>query len=166
MSNIKTLFVLRHGKSSWDDSEKSDFDRSLVARGITDTIIMAKSGHDELSQIESIISSPACRAVHSAVTFCRAIGLPVNKISLNADLYETTAHVVLDVVRGFDNSINSVLLVGHNPTFTNFVNIFLLQPIDNLPTAGLVCIRFRAERWCEVLKSNLLTSWIDSPKNH
>lgn len=165
MSATKTLFVLRHAKSAWDDVNKSDFDRPLTFKGISDAAKLAGKQQNELKGIELVISSSANRTAHTATIFCSTAGVPLERIVLNNSFYETTVIEVLHIVRTISNDIKCAMLVGHNPTFTSLVNQFLSQSIDNLPTSGLVRLDFNAESWSEIQKGNLQSSWIDFPKN-
>ncbi len=166
MSSTKTLFVLRHAKSSWDDYEKSDFDRPLTSRGLKDISKLALARENELREIEVIVSSPANRAIHTTITLCGAVNLPYSVILLNSNLYETTEQVVKSIVSGLPVEKSCVMIVGHNPTFTYFVNEFIPQPIENLPTGGLVRLDFSVANWADLHRDNLLRSWIDYPKNY
>ncbi|MDX9846413.1 MAG: histidine phosphatase family protein [Tenuifilaceae bacterium] len=166
MSSIKTLFVLRHAKSSWDDYEESDFDRPLTSRGLKDISKLALARENELREVGIIVSSPANRAVHTTITLCGAANIPLSVISLNGHLYETTEQVVKSIVSGLPVEKNCALIVGHNPTFTYFVNEFLPEPIENLPTGALVRLDFTAENWSGLHRDNLLRSWFDYPKNY
>jgi phosphohistidine phosphatase len=166
MSTTKTLFVLRHAKSAWDDVNKSDFDRPLTFKGISDATKLAGHLKNELKEIELVISSSANRAAHTATIFCSTVGVPLDSIVLNNSFYETSVSEVLHIVRTISNDIKCAMLVGHNPTFTSLVNQFLPQSIDNLPTSGLVRLDFNIESWSEIRKENLQSSWVDFPKNH
>lgn len=166
MSSIKTLFVLRHAKSSWDDYEKSDFDRPLTSRGINDISKLALARENELREIEVIVSSPANRAVHTTITLCGVAKLPLSIITLNDHLYETTEQVVNKIVNNLPADKSCAMIVGHNPTFTYFVNGFISQQIENLPTGGLVRLDFSATSWRDLHRNNLQSSWFDFPKNY
>ncbi len=166
MVSSKTLFVLRHAKSSWDETEKRDFDRPLKARGIDDALNLANSIRKELVDIDVIISSPANRAIHTAILICQAVGLPLDIIQLNEKLYETYEEEVERIVKSLPNHVNTAMIVGHNPTFTYFANKFIPSPIDNIPTSGIVQLQFDITSWSDISRNKLKSSFFDFPKNH
>jgi phosphohistidine phosphatase len=164
MNSSKTLFVLRHAKSCWEEFGTSDFDRPLKAKGILDTQNLAKTFKDDFLKIEVVVSSPANRAIHTAILICKTIGLPLDRIKLNEILYETSETVVDSIVRGLPNELNVAMIVGHNPTFTNFANNFLTKPIDNLPTTGLVKLQFSSKVWSAISRNNVVSEYVECPK--
>lgn len=166
MSVNKTLFILRHAKSSWDDFSMSDFDRPLTKRGISDANLLASCLKDELSCIELVVSSSAARAAHTANIFCDTVRIPHDKLVLKKNIYESSVGELMRVVAALPPELHCVMLVGHNPTFTSFVNEFLSQGIANLPTAGLVRLDFDVDSWSNISKKRLRASWFDFPKNH
>ncbi len=166
MSVSKTLFVLRHAKSSWADVGQSDYDRPLAPRGIADATKLATLLKDELIGIQLVVASSANRAAHTATIFCSIVGIPPENIVLNKNLYESTLGEMMRLVSALPADIHCAMLVGHNPTFTSFVNMFLPREIDNLPTAGLVRLDFKVDSWSHFGEKKLTSSWVDYPKNH
>lgn len=162
----KTLFVLRHAKSSWDETDKRDFDRPLKARGIEDAHNLANALKHELSSIDIVVSSPANRAIHTSIIICQTAGLPLEIIQLNEQLYDTNEDEVERIVRSFSDDISTAIIVGHNPTFTYFANRFMSKSIDNIPTSGIVKLEFEVDSWNDISRNNLKTSFFDFPKNH
>jgi phosphohistidine phosphatase len=165
MSGKKTLFVLRHSKSSWDDIDKSDFDRPLQNSGIKDARKLSNALKNELRCIDKIVTSPANRAIHTAILLCEGSELPLNLLSANRDLYESSLSIVKRIVSELPNEKNCILIVGHNPTFTDFVNRYLTEPIDNLPTTGLVKLVFDTNTWEEMVLTKPIESQIYFPKS-
>ncbi len=162
---MKTLYILRHAKSSWDEPEKSDFDRSLKMRGINDVKLLAKKVKGDTDGIDLIISSPANRAIHTAILFAQAVGFPMDKLLIKENLYETTELEVQKLVKSLPDNLNKVMIVGHNPTSTHFTNLFLKETIFNIPTSGLVGLTFSVDKWVDIERGNLCASFFDFPKN-
>jgi phosphohistidine phosphatase len=166
MNSSKTLFVLRHAKSSWDETDKRDIDRPLNSRGINNAHNLANALRDELIIIDAVVSSPANRAIHTSIIFCQVAELPLEIIQLNEKLYDTNEDEVERIVRAFSDDINSVMIVGHNPAFTYFANRYALKSIKNIPTSGIVKLEFEVNSWNDISRSNVKSSSFDFPKNH
>ena len=166
MSKTKTLYVLRHAKSSWDEMDKNDFDRALKSRGIDDARKLAHIHRNELSDVDIVVSSPANRAIHTAILFCQTIGLPMQIIHINENIYESYEDEIERIVRAFPDEVSKAIIVGHNPTFTYFANRFLPNSIENIPTSGIVKLEFSAKSWENIAKNNLVSHFFDYPKNY
>lgn len=166
MDSSKTLFVLRHAKSDWGEEDLRDFDRPLKTRGIVDARNIAHSLRNELRSVEMVLSSPANRAIHTAILFCQTIGLPVDLIKIKDNLYETTEGEVDKIVKSLPEDICTAMVVSHNPTLTYFANMYFPYPIDNIPTSGIVKLEFGVNSWSKISRDNLVSSFFDFPKNH
>ena len=160
----KELFVLRHAKSSWDEPNVDDVDRGLTSRGITDAYSIANRQKKLLKEVDLILTSRANRATHTATIFADIIGYPFDKIKLSSNLYEISETQLITIVKGLPDELARVLIVGHNPTFTYFVNKYLKSPIDNIPTAGIVGLSFHAISWKDISRDNLQSSFFEYPK--
>jgi phosphohistidine phosphatase len=161
----KNLIIVRHGKSSWDYSNVDDIDRPLKERGINDAHLMASRIKGEINDIDLILSSSADRALHTANIFARELKVPSFKIRILEDIYFADESELLQMVKSINNEINTVLLFGHNPTFTIFANYFVKSPLDNLPTSGVVLLSFDIEEWKDLDKSKVISRKVDYPKN-
>ena len=165
MAEEKTLFIVRHGKSTWDYPAVSDIDRPLKDRGIKDAYDMA----DRILKIgimpDVIISSPAVRALHTAIIFSRVLQLPPDEIIINQDLYLAEYDEILSVITATDNSRKSLMIFGHNPGFTELANHLSGLNIDNVPTTGLVQLTFTTESWKGISRKCLSSEFFDSPHN-
>ena len=161
----KSLYIVRHGKSTWDYNSASDIDRPLKERGIKDAYHMSERLLKNNQVPELIISSTAVRAMHTATIFARTFELDTSKIQLNNNLYLASTRSVLDIVESINDQINSVMIFGHNPTFTDLANIFLKDKIDNMPTTGLAKIIFNSKTWTNIRNQEPIESFFDYPKN-
>ncbi len=165
MKGEKILFIVRHGKSSWEQVGVSDIDRPLKERGVKDAYEMANRVLKKGFHPDSIISSPALRALHTAIIFSRVLDYPVNEIIINQDMYLSEADRIFSIVSETDNSIGSLMIFGHNPGLTELVNYLSELDIDNLPTAGLVMLRFKSDNWKGISKNCQVLEYIDFPHN-
>ncbi len=141
--------MVRHGKSSWD-YDVNDKDRPLLERGIRDGHLVAGSFRESQTTVDAIFSSPANRALHTCVIFLRKLKFPYGKFELSNELYEFSGQGVMQFVRGLDDSLDTVMIFGHNYAFTNVVNSWGDKAIDNVPTTGLVHLKFATDSWASV----------------
>jgi phosphohistidine phosphatase len=145
--SLKTLFIVRHAKSSWTEMDVRDFDRKLDLRGHNDAPRMAKMLKSEGFLPDLMVSSPAMRAKTTANYFATEFGFDPQNFDFQQDIYEAREIDILNVVRDLPNTAKVVLLFGHNPSLTYFTNRYNENPIDNLPTCGIIRIDLNVEDW-------------------
>ena len=144
---MKKIFVVRHAKSSWKTGQ-SDFDRPLNPRGLVDAPRMANLLKMKGVKPEILITSSAVRAKTTAAFFAEALNIPVEGQWETKELYHAAMLEVLDLVCSVPDEYNTIMLFGHNPGFTYFVNEFWGENwIDNLPTCGIVEIEGDVDSW-------------------
>ena len=101
-----------------------------------------------------IVSSPAKRALTTAQFFAATFELSGEKFVLEPAIYEAFPKDILKVISGLPDESRTVMLFGHNPTFTEVANMFTDDFIDNLPTCGVIRIESKAESWKELYEEN------------
>ncbi|GJM13439.1 MAG: phosphohistidine phosphatase SixA [Pseudohongiella sp.] len=161
---MKTLYLLRHAKSSWDDPDLKDFERPLAERGIRDLPVIAKRFLDRAGRVDSMICSPAVRTKTTAQMFAKEIGFAGDEIGSNPELYFAGPNMFLKAASLVDDECESAMLVGHNPAITDFVNGMAGANIDNIPTCGLVQLSLPIDSWSEIKLSNAELVEFDYPK--
>ena len=161
---MKTLHIVRHGKSSWDYAGISDIDRPLILKGITNNYHMAERTFQKYGKVDLIYSSPANRAIHTAIIFAKLIRLNSSYIRIKDELYESSFGSIFNIIENTPSDINCLMIFGHNPEFTNLVNLFLPDNIDNLPTSGVVTLQFDLTDW-SIKKKLPSDTNVDFPKN-
>lgn len=161
---MKTLIVVRHAKSSWDDPDLSDFDRPLNERGERDAPRMAKRLKEKEITIDAVVTSPAVRAITTCRVFTKVLGFPGEQIQANKELYHAGDEMILSVVKGLNDQHDVAMIFGHNPGLTEFVNNLLEEDIDNVPTTGVVCCRLKVARWKDVKWGCGEMEFFDFPK--
>ena len=148
---MKRLTMLRHAKSSWKDLSLADADRPLTKRGKRNAPEMGERFARQYSDDDVVVvSSTARRARTTARLFAEAAGISKENIRSDDRVYQADAKGLLTIVRGFDDQWGHVVLVGHNPAFTDFINSATKHFIENLPTAGLAVLQYPVERWADV----------------
>jgi len=144
---MKTVYFIRHAKSSWSDSSLSDFDRPLNARGFRDAEFMSKVLEGKGVRADQLISSTANRAYTTATYFADTVGHGVEAIRKEEKIYEAFAETVLQIIAELDDELETVILFGHNPTFTSLSNWYSDDYIPNVPTCGIVKVEADVEHW-------------------
>ncbi len=142
---------MRHGKSTWDYAV-SDRDRPLKERGIQDAHMVAEALHKLNLKIDAAFSSPANRALHTAMIVLNDLNFPLHKVEISNDLYDFSGESVLQFIKELNNDLNSVFIFGHNHAFTEIANSLGSQFIENVPTAGFVQLSFDAKNWEAITK--------------
>mgnify|MGYP001075996040 CR=1 FL=1 len=146
---MKELILVRHGKSSWS-YDVEDADRPLKERGIRDAHRVAQHVASHIGEVDAVYSSPANRALHTCVILMRGLGLSPEKIRIRKELYDFSGGAVRTFVHGLEDSLQKVMVFGHNHALTHLVNDWGDRYVDNLPTAGLAHLAFEVDRWREV----------------
>jgi phosphohistidine phosphatase len=161
---MKMLYVIRHAKSSWNELGARDFDRKLNERGRKDAPEMAERLKRKGVIPNLIISSTAERAKSTALIFAQVLGYDTDTILWKDTLYEADIDTIYDVVRKIGEPYDTVLMFGHNPTWTYFVNGLADVRIDNIPTCGIAEISVSGA-WKDVKEGAAALVSFDFPKN-
>ena len=147
---MKTLIVIRHGKSSWDYPDLKDYHRPLKQRGVNNAFSIAGElvKHDVSPSL--FLSSPAVRALDTAIIIATNMAYPLDKIATESSIYEASLSNLLRVLSVIPDEHETVLFFGHNPGFTSLVNKLQNETIMNLPTCGTVGVELPIESWGEI----------------
>jgi len=162
---MKTLTLLRHAKSSWEDSGLTDRERPLNRRGERDAPRMGERIRELGIRPSLIVSSPANRAWTTAKIVAAEISYPAEFLQRERDLYLAGTRTIIDVVARQDPGFNSIMLVGHNPGLTEFANFMIPNLTANLPTAGIVSVLVHSDDWNLSRESRFELVKFDYPKN-
>lgn len=162
---MKTLYIVRHAKSSWADPGQSDFDRPLNDRGKKDAPRMGKRLKERGIVPDLLLSSPAKRALSTCRRISRQVGYDEEKIKTEKRLYHADSETLQDVIQNLNNKYNTVMVFGHNPGLTDYVNEVMHAGLANLPTCGIVAARFLTDTWKSAEASNCELLFIDFPKS-
>lgn len=163
---MKTLYIVRHAKSSWDNPELSDFERPLNERGKRDAPRMAKRLKEKDLHPDIVISSPAKRALSTARRICKVLGFSKDNIRTDRRLYHADDEMMLSVIREVPSKANKLVIFAHNPGLTDFVNSINDEDldIDNVPTCGVVAFSFNTENWSSIQWNSGKLLFFDYPK--
>ena len=161
---MKTLYLVRHAKSSWNYPDLRDDERPLLEKGIKRTKKVANFLLEQNVRVDCIKSSPAVRALETARIIAHALDFPLEEIQVEKQIYHANANSMYDQFYDLSDNISSVMMVGHNPTFTSFANYFLENKLDWLPTSGIVSISFETDAWNEIMSAARKTNFVVFPK--
>lgn len=151
---MRTLYLIRHAKSSWDNPGLRDFNRPLNDRGQRDAPLMATLIAKMDIKPDLLVSSPARRAITTAQFFADALSIADDEVVRNQDIYEAYPQEILRLISELPELAEIVFLFGHNPTFTEVANRFTDDFIENIPTCGVVRIESPAESWRSFYEGN------------
>lgn len=149
---MKTIYLIRHAKSDWNNPNLSDFDRPLNKRGKKDAPFMGKKLNSLTPNIDLIIASPAKRALETVKAICPEIDYSFDNIQFDESVYHSSYNNLNSIVNNLNNELNSIALVGHNPGLTNFSNYLTDNYIDNIVTSGIVKIKLDIDNWNEIVE--------------
>ena len=161
---MKTLYLIRHAKASIENRKKKDMDRPLIEKGLKRTRYSIDFLNEKHTIVDHIISSPALRAYETAHILAHALNFPSENIKIERTIYNGDADKIANLFYDLSKHIDRLMIVGHNPSITNFANILLPEPIDYLPTSGLVCIEFDTNLWDEIWEAKILTNFVVTPR--
>jgi phosphohistidine phosphatase len=161
---MKTLFLVRHAKSDpiaigWTNLALKDVERFLNERGYSDANKMSTSFK---YQPDLIMTSPAIRAMSTALIFARNLNYNANTISIKQELYESSVKNYVSVINAIDNTYNTVMLFAHNPTISDVAQQLTQALPMELPTCAIAGIRFNVTDWKKAKTGDLFL--FDYPK--
>ncbi len=142
---MKELILIRHAKSQWSDLTVTDHDRDLKKRGVRDAKLMKQQMTVENLIPESVLVSSSKRTKATANIL---FGKNADIIQIFPELYEAECCTIEEIVQSQPESLNKIAIVGHNPTITELIQATGYE-IENIPTCGIVQIRWNSSSWKE-----------------
>ncbi|WP_369047644.1 histidine phosphatase family protein [Tenacibaculum sp. UWU-22] len=161
---MKTLYIVRHAKSSWEYDNVKDIDRPLKERGINDAHLLSKYLAQQIKCPDVFVTSTANRALHTAVIFCENFNYPLSNLKMKRQLYSFSDGYLVKTVKALDDGFNSAIIFSHDHGINTFVNKFGSKPIAHVPTCGIIGIEFKERHWKNIKKGN--TILVEFPKDH
>jgi phosphohistidine phosphatase len=158
---MKTLWLLRHAKAVAHGT-MPDHERTLEPRGQRDATRLGRHWLERHGRPDVIVASPAARALATARLFAEAVGYGLEGIRIDARIYESSPRILLDIVEATDDAFDGLMLVGHNPEFTELAHRF--DPdITNMPTCAVATLQFDVETWGALHKAKPSRSRLEHP---
>ena len=163
---MKTLYLVRHAKSSWKYPNLDDFERPLNKRGRRNAPFMGKILNKLKVAPDLVISSPANRAATTARIIAAAINYPLEDIVYREAIYEFSENALFHVIKQIEDSVNNAMVVGHNPAINGLANYIGDQPISNIPTCGVFCVDLKITSWTKIEEHCGKLRFFEFPKKH
>jgi phosphohistidine phosphatase len=164
---MKHILLLRHAKSSWEDSSLDDFDRPLAKRGKKDAPIMGAFVKKTGYLPEQIYSSTAKRARQTTALFCKQAEIEDQAITWTDDFYYGSAFDYLEAIQNSPDDSDCIMLVGHNPKMEETASLLCSDNNSytaRMPTAALVCLEHPAVKWSQIREGTARIKWMVIPK--
>lgn len=161
---MKTLYIVRHAKSSWKYEGIDDIDRPLKKRGIKDAHMMSEILKETVKRPDVFVSSSANRALHTGIIFSNTFKYPLANLKISKSLYSFSDGYLVKTIRALDDGFDSAIVFSHNHGINDFVNSYGNEFINNVPTCGIVGIKFDTDHWKSIKRGK--TFLIDFPKDH
>jgi len=148
---MKRIIFMRHGKAESQDPGLSDFERSLTLKGKKLTHLMAVKLREKISNPGLLITSPAFRALETALIFAMEYDIKPETIVLRSEVYyRFNEKTLLTILETTALKNDSVVFFGHDPSFTNIANYLTGNAVGEIPKSGIVCISFNIKEWSEI----------------
>ena len=161
---MKTLYIVRHAKSSWEYNSIEDIDRPLKERGILDAHLMSNFLAETIKKPDVFVSSSANRPLHTATIFCHNFGYPLSNLYIKKQLYSFSDGYLVKTIKALDDNFDSAIIFSHDHGINTFVNKYGDKPIAHVPTCGIIGIQFDMKHWKSIKQGK--TVLIEFPKNH
>ncbi len=163
---MKTIYLVRHAKSSWKYAELDDFERPLNKRGRKSLLAMREILNNLKVAPDLILSSPAARAAMTARAIADTIDYPLDKIQYREALYMAGDDVLIKIIKEIKDSVQKAMLIGHNPGLTELANYVSDQGTANIPTCGLFCVDLDVFSWNKTHEHCGSLRFFEFPKKH
>ena len=144
---MKSILLVRHAKSSWENFSVPDFERPLNDRGKRDAPMIAGRLLDRKVSIDSFVPSPAKRAKKTAQAFAEKYSVDTGKIIYIENLYEAGPEQFFEAIENLDDKSDNVAIFSHNPGITSFANRMEVAKIDDMSTCAVFAIQSPATSW-------------------
>ena len=146
---MKQIFLLRHAKSSWDNSNLSDFERPLANRGIRDTKKLCNFIKENNLKLDEVLCSNAIRAKETFDLTADSFDFQIEKATYTDKLYFGDVTNIINDLKRLDENVKNILIVGHNPTLHFLVESLTNENIARFTTCNLAIIIFK-DAWIKL----------------
>lgn len=152
---MKKIILVRHGKAEDPDSEGGDFLRSLTGKGKDVSAQMARRLAKRENGHITIITSPALRALDTAMIFAGTLKTGYDAVIIREAIYGSFGMSSLcRLLQEAGDEIETIALFGHNPSFSLLVNHFSGTNRGFMPKSGVACFEFDTDSWKTISVSN------------
>lgn len=165
-NNIKKLIFVRHGKAEDQVTGITDFERSLTLRGKSQSKLMAQLLASKEKDLGLVITSPAFRAIETAMIFGKEFKINHDSIKICSDLYlifEPDSYI--SFFSSQSDETDTITLFGHNPLISAMPAFFSADETEDLPKSGVLCLTFQAESWSSLKQAGGKINYFLTPKS-
>ncbi len=168
---MKTLYLVRHAKSTWEYPSLADYDRPLNNRGLRDAPLMGQRLADKKISVDQIWSSPARRAIDTTYILAEALNYSRKEIMLHDQFYISSTDNFISEIQSCPDEVKSLLIVGHNPVICQSANLLIADDnsdadIELMPTCSIVAIEFNICSWSQLREHEGRCLFFDYPKKN
>jgi phosphohistidine phosphatase len=162
----RRLIFIRHGRAEEQIPEITDFERSLTNRGKRESQLMARILKSKEKDPGTVVSSPAFRAIETALIFCREFKVSPDNMEILSDLYfEMDPQEFMPFIARQKDDVYAISIFGHNPLITEMAAFFAADEPEVLPKTGIFCVSFDTERWSDIEPESGKTEYYLVPKS-
>lgn len=161
---MKTVYIVRHAKSSWEYEGVKDIDRPLKKRGINDSYLISHVLSKKIKTPNIFVSSCANRALHTAMIFSYTFNYPLANLKISKSLYSFSDGYLIKSVKALDDGFSSAIIFSHDHGINTFVNKFGDKFIGHVPTCGVIGIKFDIKHWKDLKKGKTILT--EFPRDH
>ena len=160
---MKTLLLLRHAKSDWDNPDLKDFERPLNKRGLKAAPAVGSFLREQKVMPHLILSSPAERARQTTLLVMESARLTAD-LRYDERIYEASLERLMEVLSQIEDTADVIMLVGHNPGLEALLE-HLTGEAQKMPTAALACLNLNLEKWGKVRERSARLEWLVKPRD-
>ncbi|MEA3505701.1 MAG: histidine phosphatase family protein [Bacteroidota bacterium] len=161
---MKRLYIVRHAKALLGSANLPDLQRPILEKGKQRTKLLLDYLLLNNTSVDMIISSPAVRALETALIVGNALRFTEEEIKKDSILYYADEEQLMNLFFDLPHKLDSLMIVGHNPTLTYFANEFIENKIEMLPTSACVCLDFDTDKWEDISSLNSKLRFVITPK--
>jgi phosphohistidine phosphatase len=161
---MKSLYLVRHAKAGWHDPALADFYRNLTNKGHRQAEQMSWRLHKKGVRPERLVSSPAIRAIETAGIFADTLGIDRSNIMQRIEIYDGGVEALASVIRSLADEDNTVLLFGHNPAISHFIQWLTGKSAAAMETCGIARIDIAGDQWNHTGEGCGTLVWYEYPE--
>lgn len=148
------MIFVRHGKAEDESPEISDFERSLTLKGKVISRLMAQKLQERIKHPGAILTSPAFRALETALIFAGAYEIDAENVIMSSNIYnKMNLQNLPSILSAVNEETEVVTFFGHNPSFTQLADNLSKEGCDFLPKSAVVCISFNIITWSDIARN-------------
>lgn len=163
---MKTIYIIRHAKSSWKFINLKDRERPLNKRGYQSASLIGNALLKKNITLDLIISSPATRALSTAQIIATVLQYKIRNINIDDDFYtfSDSGKIIFKKLQSLPDQIKSVAIFGHNSTLENIAHKVSNGSIYHFPTCAVLALKFNNESWNKIDMNQVKTEFLITPK--